>query len=68
MRKRSLFKNNGETNFVSTSNSGTENVKEEPKVVVYHKFGDCEITTRLGVDGLTKEEAKERFLESPETS
>ena len=63
-KKDLSLQNNGETNFVSTSNSGTENVKEEPKVVVYHKFGSTvKLKPGLGVDGLTKEEAKAYFLE-----
>ena len=63
-KKDLSLQNNGEVNFVSTSkDTSTENNKE-PKVVVYHKFGE---TMRfsppgLGVDGLTKEEAKKEFL------
>ena len=63
-KKDLSLQNNGEVNFVSTSKDTSTENNEEPKVVVYHKFGS---TVRFkpgeGVDGLTKEEAKERFLE-----
>ena len=57
--------NNGGVNFVSTKkNSDITQNEEQPKVVVYNKFGQ---TMRFsppgeGVDGLTKEEAKKEFL------
>ena len=63
-KKDLSLQNNGEVNFVSTSKDTSTENNEEPKVVVYHKFGE---TMRfsppgLGVDGLTKEEAKKEFL------
>jgi len=63
-KKDLSLQNNGEVNFVSTSKETSTENNEEPKVVVYHKFGE---TMRfsppgLGVDGLTKEEAKKEFL------
>ncbi len=59
------LQNNGGVNFVSTNNSGTENGEEQPKEVVYHKPGMSMKFSPpgIGVDGLTKEEAKTRFLE-----
>ena len=63
-KKNLSLQNNGEVNFVSTSKDTSTENNEEPKVVVYHKFGSTvRFKPGLGVDGLTKEEAKERFLE-----
>lgn len=59
--------NNGGVNFVSTKKNSdiTQNGEEQPKVVVYHKSGKSMKFSPpgIGVDGLTKEEAKTRFLE-----
>lgn len=61
----SLENNNGGVNFVSTQkNSDTLKEETKPKVVVYQKFGKTMKfqPPGIGVDGLTKEEAKTRFL------
>ena len=61
----SLQNNSGEVNFVSTSKDTSTENNEEPKVVVYRKSGMSMKFSPpgIGVDGLTKEEAKTRFLE-----
>ena len=59
--------NNGGVNFVSTKKNSdiTQNGEEQPKVVIYHKSGKSMKFSPpgIGVDGLTKEEAKAYFLE-----
>ena len=61
----SLQNNSGEVNFVSTNKDTSTENNEEPKVVVYRKSGMSMKFSPpgIGVDGLTKEEAKTRFLE-----